>query len=63
VNGIFRLAREEDATLIAVGTVGKNWLREILMGSTTLGVVRHADRPVLVLRVPPAVPPAAPVSG
>ncbi|MDD1670937.1 MAG: universal stress protein, partial [Methanomicrobiales archaeon] len=57
VNGILRLAREEDVTLIAVGTVGKNWLKEILMGSTTLGVVRHADLPVLVLRVPPETLP------
>ena len=61
VNGILRLAREEDATLIAIGTVGKNWLKEVLMGSTTLGVVRHANRPVLVLRVPPgALSPVSP---
>ena len=60
VNGILRLAREEDATLIAIGTVGKNWLKEILMGSTTLGVVRHANRPVLVLRVPQEGPPPIP---
>jgi nucleotide-binding universal stress UspA family protein len=53
VDEIQRVARVEDATLIAMGTVGKNWLTEILMGSTTLGVVRHASRPVLVLRVPP----------
>jgi len=53
VDEILRVARVEDATLIAIGTVGKNWLTEILMGSTTLGVVRHANRPVLVLRVPP----------
>jgi nucleotide-binding universal stress UspA family protein len=61
VDEILHLAREEDVTLIAIGTVGKNWLKEILMGSTTLNVVRHANRPVLVLRVPVgAVPPAAP---
>jgi nucleotide-binding universal stress UspA family protein len=60
VNGILRLAREEDATLIAIGTVGKNWLKEILMGSTTLGIVRHANRPVLVLRVPHGGPPPVP---
>jgi len=53
VDEIMRVARMEDATLITMGTVGKNWLTEILMGSTTLGVVRHANRPVLVLRVPP----------
>jgi len=53
VDEILHLAREEDVTLIAIGTVGKNWLKEILMGSTTLNVVRHANRPVLVIRVPP----------
>jgi nucleotide-binding universal stress UspA family protein len=52
VDEILRVARVEDATLIAMGTVGKNWLTEILMGSTTLGVVRNANRPVLVLRAP-----------
>ena len=61
VDEILHLAREENVTLIAVGTVGKNWLKEILMGSTTLGIVRHANRPVLVLREPPGdLPPPSP---
>jgi nucleotide-binding universal stress UspA family protein len=60
VDEILRVARVEDATMIAVGTVGKNWLSEILIGSTTLGLVRHANRPVLVLRVPPEnLPPVS----
>jgi nucleotide-binding universal stress UspA family protein len=60
VDEILRLAEREDVTLIAVGTVGKNWLKEILMGSTSLNVVRHANRPVLVLRVPPEnLPPGS----
>jgi nucleotide-binding universal stress UspA family protein len=50
VHEILDLAREENATLIAIGTVGKNWLREVMVGSTTLGVVRNGTRPVLVLR-------------
>lgn len=57
VDEILHLAREEDVTLIAMGTVGKNWLKEVLMGSTTLNVVRHANRPVLVIRVPPESSP------
>jgi nucleotide-binding universal stress UspA family protein len=56
VTEILRLARMEDATLIAMGTVGKNWLTEILVGSTTLGIVRHANLPVLVIRTPPEAP-------
>ena len=34
---ILAVASEENVTLIAIGTVGKNWFREILVGSTTLG--------------------------
>ena len=56
VDEILRVARVEDATLIAMGTVGKNWLTEILMGSTTLGIVRHANLPVLVIRTPHDAP-------
>jgi hypothetical protein len=41
VHEIIDLAREENATLIAIGTVGKNRLREVMVGSTTLGVVRN----------------------
>ena len=44
------VASEENVTLIAIGTVGKNWFREILVGSTTPGVVRNGRHPVLVLR-------------
>ena len=47
---ILAVASEENVTLIAIGTVGKNWFREILVGSTTLGVVRNGRYPVLVLR-------------
>ncbi|MDD1664988.1 MAG: universal stress protein [Methanomicrobiales archaeon] len=61
VHEILSLASEENATLIAMGTVGKNWMRELMVGSTTKSVVRNANRPVLVLRKPPgAQPPASP---
>lgn len=50
VREILQVASEENVTLIAIGTVGKNWFREVLVGSTTLGVVRNGRYPVLVLR-------------
>jgi nucleotide-binding universal stress UspA family protein len=56
VGEILRVARVEDPTVIAMGTVGKNWLTEILFGSTTLGVIRHANLPVLVIRTPHDAP-------
>lgn len=47
------LARQEEATLIAISPLGEGWLRglkELVIGSTTYAVVRRADRPVLVVR-------------
>ena len=47
------LARQEEATLIAMSPLGEGWLRglkELFVGGTTYAVARKADRPVLVVR-------------
>jgi len=51
---ILRLARDESADLIVVGTHGVSGFRKRVFGSTTAGVLRHATVPVLV--VPAAAP-------
>lgn len=38
-----------DATIIVVGTHGRTGLKRLVLGSTAEVVVRHADRPVLVV--------------
>ncbi|MFP4545224.1 MAG: universal stress protein [Methanomassiliicoccales archaeon] len=48
VEGILRTAREEGATLIAMASSGKGMAREFFMGSTSLGVVRRSNLPVLI---------------
>jgi nucleotide-binding universal stress UspA family protein len=53
-SAILRLARDESADLIVVGTHGVSGLRKRVFGSTTAGVLRHATVPVLV--VPAAAP-------
>ncbi len=47
---ILAVAEEEDVSLIAMNAFGLDWLREMVLGSTTFTVVRRAQRPVLVLR-------------
>ena len=42
-------ARRHDATLIVVGTHGRTGVKRLVLGSTAELVVRHADRPVLVV--------------
>jgi nucleotide-binding universal stress UspA family protein len=46
---IIRVAEEEDASLICMTSHGKGLFRELLVGSTSLDVVRRAKRPVLIL--------------
>lgn len=48
---ILTMAREENVDLIVVGTHGVGGFRKHMFGSTTEGVLRHAELPVLV--VPP----------
>jgi nucleotide-binding universal stress UspA family protein len=46
LNGI---ADEEDAWAIVVGTRGLSGFKEMLLGSTSSGLVHHASRPVVVV--------------
>lgn len=47
---ISSLAEDEDVSLIAMSSHGKSWLKELLLGDTTLDVVKTAKRPVLIIR-------------
>jgi len=47
---ILSVANENDVSLIAMSAYGTDWLREMLLGSTTFTVVRRTKRPVLVIR-------------
>jgi nucleotide-binding universal stress UspA family protein len=51
---ILRVAKEQDAQAIVIGSHGHRALREVLLGSTTQTVIRHTepDRPVVVVRGP-----------
>lgn len=44
------VAREEDVSLIAMSAYGTNWIREMLLGSTTFTVVRRTRKPILIIR-------------
>lgn len=50
---IVHAARAENAGLIVVGAHGGHFLHRLLVGTTAERVVRHADRPVLVVKQPP----------
>jgi nucleotide-binding universal stress UspA family protein len=47
---IVRLAADEDAEMIVLGTHGRSGLARVLMGSVAESVVRRALCPVLVYR-------------
>jgi nucleotide-binding universal stress UspA family protein len=47
---INRLATEEDASLIALSSFGKGWIRDLMIGSTAAEVARTAERPVVIIR-------------
>jgi nucleotide-binding universal stress UspA family protein len=47
---IAEVAREIDCDLIVMGAHGHGRLHHALIGSTSDAVVRHADRPVLLMR-------------
>jgi nucleotide-binding universal stress UspA family protein len=49
-------AHENDAAVIVMGARGLTGLQHVLLGSVSERVVRHADRPVLVLRRSPGSP-------
>ncbi|KKK58430.1 hypothetical protein LCGC14_3044510, partial [marine sediment metagenome] len=46
---ILSVAEETNATLILMGSHGKGVVREWLIGSVSLNVIRTADRPALVI--------------
>jgi nucleotide-binding universal stress UspA family protein len=47
---ILSVAEEENVSLIAMSAFGSDWLREMLLGSTTFTVVRGTKKPVLIIR-------------
>ncbi len=47
---VVRLAEEEQADMIVLGTHGRTGLTRLLMGSVAEAIVRHAPCPVLVYR-------------
>jgi len=49
---IIRLAEGEEISLILMSSHGKGLVTEILVGSTTLGVAIHTDKPLMVIRTP-----------
>ena len=46
-----RIAKEQDASLIVVGSHGTTLAREMLLGGTATGIVSHARVPVLLIRL------------
>jgi universal stress protein A len=62
---ILRLLQERGCDLIVMGTHGRSGLRHLLFGSVTEDVVRKAECPVMVVKVPvhEAAAPARPMVG
>ena len=50
---ILRVAIERDSEAIVVGIEGRGRLGEVILGSTSRDVIRHAPCPVVVARMPP----------
>ena len=53
---IVKLAEDEEADMIVMGTHGRTGFARILMGSVTETVVRQAPCPVLTFKLPDQVP-------
>jgi nucleotide-binding universal stress UspA family protein len=51
---LVRVGRDVDAGVLVVGSHGHSSVGELLLGSTSRGVLKHAGRPVLVVRQPAA---------
>ena len=50
---ILEKADIENVSLIVMGARGKNTIQNILLGSVSASVIRHAKNPVLLMRFPP----------
>ena len=50
---ILEKAERENISLIMMGARGKNTIQNILLGSVSANVIRHAKIPVLLMRFPP----------
>ena len=53
---IIDLARRGDADLLVLGAHGEHFVRDRLVSTTTERVVRHGDRPILVVKRPMLAP-------
>jgi len=53
---IVQTAKEQKCDLIVMGTHGHGAIADVLIGSTAKRVVRHSTIPVLVIRLPEALP-------
>jgi len=47
---IIEVADEEDVSLIWIGSHGKGWFKELLIGSTAYDVAMNARKPVIIIR-------------
>lgn len=47
---LIRIAKEEDVSLIVIGSHGKGYVRGILWGSVSRNVVEYSDRPILLIK-------------
>ena len=50
VEGILQVAQRESCDLIIMGAFGHSRMRELFVGSTTDGILRAAEIPVLLFR-------------
>jgi len=57
LNDINTVMKEEEATLIVMGTAGKSKLEEIIVGSSAVTVCKHSEFPVLLVPMPAAMEP------
>jgi len=49
---IISLAKAEEISLVLMSSHGKGFLTGLIVGSTTLGVAIHMNRPLMVIRSP-----------